>query len=165
MDKLVSINPGMVIWTWVIFILLFLILKKYAWKPLLDSIEKREKIISESLRKAQESKEEAEVLVKKHRKIVEDAQIEAQKIFKEQKQLAEKMRREMEEEAKKKIDAMFEKARAEIEHEKKMALKELRDEVASLSIQIAEKILSEHLDKNKHKKLIEDYLGKLSQLN
>jgi F-type H+-transporting ATPase subunit b len=165
MDTLVSVNPGMVLWTWVIFIVLFFLLKKIAWKPLLEAIEKREKTIAESLKKAQESKEEAEALLEKHRKMMEDAQIEAQKIMKEQKQLAEKMRLEMEEDAKKKIDAMFEKARAEIEQEKLSALQELRTEVANLSVQIAEKIIKESLDKTKHEKLIQDYLKSFGQQN
>ncbi|GAB4173948.1 MAG: F0F1 ATP synthase subunit B [Calditrichia bacterium] len=165
MENLISVNPGMMIWTWFIFLLLFLTLKKLAWKPLLNSIEQREKTIMDSLKHAQESKEEAEALLEKQRQILDEAHLEAQKIVKEQKSLAQKLREEMEEDARKKIDAMFEKARADIEMEKKAALQELRLEVTNLSLLIAEKLIGENLDKKKQEKLISDYLDKLSQQN
>lgn len=163
MDTLLSIHPGLVLWTWVIFILLFLALRKLAWKPILEAIENRENQIAESLKKAHESREEAETLLEKQRQLLENAQLEAQKIIREQKELALQMRQQLEEDARKKIDAMFEKARNEIEHQKKIALQELKDEVANYAVLIAQKILEESLDPKKHEKIIHEYLDKFQQ--
>ncbi len=165
MDQLLSVNPGMAIWTWIVFILLFIVLAKVAWKPLLEAVEKREKDIEDSLKMAEQAKEDAEQLLKKNKEMLEDAHRQAQKIIKENKELADKMRVEMEHDAREKIDKMFEKARADIENEKKAAIKELRQEVVNLSIKISEKIILETLDESKHRKLIDSYLNNFKQQN
>jgi len=165
MDQLLSVNPGMAIWTWIIFLLLFAVLAKFAWKPLLAAVEKREKNIEDSLQKAEQAKVDAEELIEKHKKMIDEAHVQAQKILKENKELAEKLRTDMEADAKEKIDKMFAKAHTDIENEKKAALQELRQEVVHLSVQISEKIILESLDEKKHRKLIDDYISNYKQKN
>ena len=165
MDQLLSVNPGIAIWTWILFLFLFIVLAKFAWKPLLGAVEKREKNIKDSLQRAEQANGEAEELLQKHKYMIDEAHLQSQKILKENKELAEKLKVEMEADTKEKIDKMFAKAHVDIENEKKAALQELRREVVHLSIKISEKIILESLDENKHQKLIDDYINKYEQKN
>ncbi|MCK5074795.1 MAG: F0F1 ATP synthase subunit B [Calditrichia bacterium] len=165
MDQLLSVNPGMAIWTWIIFLLLFTVLAKFAWKPLLSAVEKREKSIEDSLQRAEQVKDDAEKLIQKHKEMIEEAHQQSQQIIKESKEAAEKIKADMETDTKEKVDKMFLKAHADIENEKKSALQELRREVVQLSVQISEKIILESLDETKHRKLIDDYIDNYNQKN
>ena len=165
MDQLLSVNPGIAIWTWMIFLLLFTFMAKFAWKPLLSAVEKREKNIEDSLQRAEQAKDDAEKLIQKHKEMIEEAHQQSHQIIKDTKEVAEKLKTDMETDTKEKIDKMFLKARTDIENEKKSALQELRQEVVQLSVKISEKIILESLDETKHRKLIDEYIDNYNQKN
>ncbi len=155
---MLELDPGMMVWTWITFLIVLLILSKVALKPLLKIIDDREKEITENLEQAQKQRDEAEALVEKHRKMIAEAESKAQGILKENKELAEKSRQEILEKARQESDKMLEKAKSEIEQQKASALSTLRAEVADLAIGAAEKIIQQSLDKEKEKTIVDEYI-------
>ena len=158
---LVSVNPGLIIWTIVTFVLLFLLLKKLAWKPIVGALESREEHIRQSLDRAEHAQQEAERLLEENRKERARAEEEAQKIRGEGRALGEKLKNEIVEKANQQARKMVDQAKQEIERDKDAALSQLRDEVANLAVLAAGKILDETLDPAKHKKLLDDTLQRL----
>ena len=165
MDNFVSLEPGMMIWVWVTFGILLFLLSKFAWKPILNAIESRETYVRDTLEKANSANEEAQSLLEEHQKLMANAEAEAQKMLKENKALVEKNREELLAQARNDADDLLEKAKKEIDNQKVAAKNEIRDMVADLSIGIAEKLLSEKLDANKHQKLIDSYIDEMSKKN
>jgi len=96
---MLSLNPGMLVWTWVTFVALAIVLWKLAWKPLLAAVESRENNISDAIKKAENAREEAEKLLTKQQEKLAEAQDEMQKVIKEAKQMADKTRNDMIEQA------------------------------------------------------------------
>ena len=160
---MLEINPGLVVWTVITFILLLFVLKKTAWKPLIEALEKREEHIRTSLDRAEQAKIEAEKMLEEHRRQIAGAESEAQKIIKESRELAQKLKGEMEETAKRQSQAIIEQAKQEIERKKEAAFVELRGEVANIAILVAEKILKESIDAPRQRKLIDDTMKSLSK--
>ncbi|MBI5022120.1 MAG: F0F1 ATP synthase subunit B [Ignavibacteriales bacterium] len=151
-------NPGLIIWTIITFVLLLIILKKFAWKPLLESLHKREETVRSSIERAENAKQEAERLLDENRKQLERAEQDGRRILSENRALAEKLKEEIIEQANQQSRKMIEMAKQEIERDKDAALISLRGEVANLAIQAAGKILDETLDENKQRKLVDSYL-------
>ncbi len=160
---MLQLEPGMLIWTWVTFIALFLVLAKVAWKPLLAVVEEREQKISDSLRKAEEAQAEAQKLLDEQQAKFARAQEEIQKMLKESKELAEKMKEEIVEQARAEAEKIRQKAEADIQREKQAAMLELRKQVADLAILAASNLLQETLDPQKHRAMIDDYINQLDQ--
>ena len=119
---MLNLDPGMMIWAWITFLILLFALYKVAWKPILNSIENREKTIQDSLDKAQKAQEDAESLLAQHQEIMKSAEEEAQRLIKENRELAEKSRQEIIGQARTSSLQMLEKAKLEIEKEKENAL-------------------------------------------
>jgi F-type H+-transporting ATPase subunit b len=151
---MLEINPGLIIWTTVTFFLLLFVLKKIAWKHIVGALEQREEHIRLSLERAEEAKQEAERLLEENRKERAQSEERAQKILNEGRTLGENLKNEI-------VEKANQQAKQEIERDKEAALSQLREEVASLAIMAAEKILGESLDANKHKKLVDDVLNRL----
>jgi len=160
-DTLLSVNPGLIIWTIIIFVILLLILKKWAWKPLLASLDNRERMIRESVERAEHLRFEAERLMNENKKLLENAEDESRRIISEGKQYADKLRNEMLSKAHEDSERLITQARSEIDREKQKALNELRNEVANLAIQAAGKILDENLDESKQRKIVEKFIDKI----
>lgn len=160
-DSLLSVEPGLMIWTILIFIILVLILKKYAWKPLLKSLHDREQGIKDSVEKAENMKLDALKILEENKKLLAKADEESRKILNESKQLAEKVRAELMGKAQEDAQKVIKQALAEIEREKISALNELKDEIASLAVGAAGRIIDENLDENKQKKIIDDFINQI----
>ncbi|MBI4546984.1 MAG: F0F1 ATP synthase subunit B [Ignavibacteriae bacterium] len=158
---MLEVNPGLVIWTIVTFILLVIVLRKIAWKPLLEALNRREEHVRSSLERAEHAKQEAERILEENRKQLARAEAESQRILNEGRTLAEKLKAEIMDKANQQSRKVIEQAKLEIERDKDAALSELRGEVVHLAIMAAEKILDETLDENKHRKLIDGYLKSL----
>jgi len=154
-------NPGLIVWTIVTFILLVIVLRKIAWKPLLEALNRREEHVRSSLERAEHAKQEAERLLEENRKQLARAEGESRRILNEGRALAEKLKVEIMDKANQQSRKMIEQAKLEIERDKEAALSQLRGEVANLAIMAAEKILEESLDENKHRKLVDSYLKSL----
>ena len=154
-------NPGLIVWTIVTFVLLLIVLRKFAWKPLLKGLHDRESSIRGTLEHADHAKAEAERILEENRRQLARAAEESQKILSEGRALGDKLKQEIVDQANQQSRRMVEQARLEIERDKQHALAELRGEVANLAIQAAGKILNETLDEKKHRALIDESLSKL----
>lgn len=154
-------NPGLIIWTIVTFVLLLIVLRKFAWKPLLTALHDRESSIRGTLDHAENAKAEAERILEENRRQLAKAGEEAQKVLAESRALGDRLRNEIVEQANQASRRMVEQARLEIERDKESAIAQLRGEVATLALQAAGKILNETLDEKRHRTLIDDSLSKL----
>jgi F-type H+-transporting ATPase subunit b len=154
-------NPGLILWTIVTFVLLLVILRKLAWKPLLAALQRREDSVRLALEQAGLARHEAERLQEENRARLGRAELEGRRIVTESRHLAEKIKEEIVQKANQQSHHIIEDAHAEIERNKQTALKELRGEVAQLAIQAAGKILDETLDDARQRKIIDAYLKEL----
>ncbi len=161
MDKLLSLEPGMLIWTFITFATLLWILKKIAWKPLLSALEGREHRIASDLDKAEEARKEAERLLAEHRVLLENSERDARKLIDEAKTTAETLKQGIVDSAHEQSRQMIAQARTEIQREKDTAITQLREEVADLAVRAAGKILGEELDAGRHKKMVDDFISNL----
>ena len=153
--ELVTPAIGLIFWTTVVFTLLVLLLKKFAWKPILSAVDERNKSIKDSLAQAEKARSEMSELTANNEKIIAQAKVDRDIILKE----ARDMKNEIISEAKDKANIEAEKlvstAKEQILNEKMKALTELKNQVADLSIEMAEKILSSELsDVAKQKELV-----------
>ena len=161
--SIIEVNPGVVFWTIVTFLILLWVLKRYAWKPMLSALQEREDSIRDSLEAAEKAMKKAEVISKENEAALQEAEIMAQKIRKEAVEEAELLRADRLEKARKEADELIEHARNTIEQEKKHALLELRKEVAELALKAASRILDAELDAEKNRKLVDNFLKDLSK--
>jgi F-type H+-transporting ATPase subunit b len=143
---MLEINPGLILWTIVTFVIVLMILRWTAWKPLLAAIAGREEKIRASLDQAEHARQQAEALLEQHRKQVAAAEDQAQRIITEGRAMAERLKTEILEKAESARQHMIMLAKEEIRREKDAALLQLRSEVADLAIGAAGKILDKNLD-------------------
>lgn len=161
--SLIDVNPGLIIWTAITFIFLLLLLKKLAWKPILTALNQREVAIKESLEKAEKAKQEAQKILEENQSSLLKAEEESKNIIEQSRQYAEKLKEQMIRDSKQQAQKIIEDASAEIDRKKDEAFSELKSHVAEIAIQAAEKILSESLDKDSHKKLVDKYINEIER--
>lgn len=159
--SLLSVNPGLIIWQIIIFILLLILLKKIAWKPLLTALHTREQSIKDSLDQAEKLQKDAEALIEQHKKNLTDANVQSMKIINDAKETANKMRDELMMRAQEDSRKLIEQAKVEIKQEKETAMADLRNEVSDLAIRAAEKIIKDNLDENKQRKIVNDFISQI----
>ena len=161
MEKLISdFSFGLFVWQSIIFIGLILLLKKFAWKPILDAVNEREEGIKNALLSAENARKEMHNLQSDNQRILQEARLERDAMLKEAREMKEKMVADAKNEAQAQGLKMIEQAKAAIEGEKNAALAELKSHVATLSLEIAEKLLKEELsNKESQTKLVEKMLG------
>lgn len=147
MNPLVTPDLGLVVWTTVAFAILFFLLAKFAWKPIMSAIDERERSIEEALRKAEAAKEEMARLTSENETLLKEARAERDRILKEAKHLKDQIVGEAKDAAAAEGAKMLEKARIEIEAQKAIAMTEVKALVANLSIEIAEKVLRKQFEK------------------
>ena len=149
----------MVFWTAVTFIFLLLILRKFAWNPILGAVSNREAGIKDALNLAEKAKMEMENLQADNQKLLKEARAEREAMLKEARELKNSMIESAKTEAKEEANKLVANAQAAIETEKKAAIADLKSVVAELSISIAETVVREELsDKSKQEKLVESML-------
>ena len=157
---LVTPDIGLIFWTTLSFLILLFILGKFAWKPILNSVNERESSILKALDEAENARKEMENLTADNERILQEARAERENMIKEARDIKTKMISDAKEEAKTTADSMILQAQEAIENEKKSAMADLKSQMASLSIGIAEKVIKEELsNKDKQLKLVEDMLG------
>ena len=161
MEKLIEqFSLGLFFWQLVLFIGLVLLLKKFAWKPILDAVEEREDGIKDALDSAEKAKLEMQNLQADNQKLLKEARAEREEMLKEARDIKNKMIEDAKSEAQAQANKMIAQAQEAIEGEKKAAMAELKSQVAGLSLQIAEKVVREELsNKDKQIKLVESMLG------
>ena len=161
MDKLINdFSFGLFIWQIVIFVGLILLLKKFAWKPILDAVNEREEGIKNALESAENAKKEMQDLQADNQRILQEARLERDSMLKEAREMKEKIVADAKNEAQAQGQKMIEQAKAAIESEKNAAMHELKLQVSTLSLSIAEKVLKDELsNKEAQTKLVEKMLG------
>ena len=151
---------GLFVWQAVLFIALVFLLKKFAWKPILDSVNSREEGIKNALDSAEKAKLEMENLQADNQKLLKEARTEREAMLKEARDIKNKMIEDAKSEAQAEAGKLIAQAQASIESEKKAAIADLKSQVADLSIEIAEKVVRKELsNKDKQVKLVESMLG------
>jgi F-type H+-transporting ATPase subunit b len=158
---LLSINHGMFFWTLLVFLLLVLVLGKFAWKPMLQAIDDREKGIKKATDDAEAAKDAAEKLLAEHKQLIADSEEKASELLRNAKAMADKQAADAKEKAQATARLMVENAEREINAQKDAALKSLKEEVATIAIAAAGKIINQNLDEAKHKTLVDEYLTNL----
>lgn len=161
MEKLLEqFSLGLFFWMLVIFVTLIFLLKKFAWKPILDAVNEREEGIKNALLSAENAKKEMQNLKSDNEKLLAEARLERDTMMKEAREIKEKMINDAKTEAQTAGQKMIEQAKASIESEKNAALAELKAQVSTLSLDIAEKLLKDELsNKEAQTKLVEKMLG------
>lgn len=147
------------------FSIVFVLLSRFAWPALSDMLDQRANTIRESLERAEETRVEAERLLKEYQQQMAEARAESNRIFAESRQVGEQMKSEIVAKANDESAAMIEKARLTIEAEKKAAMAQLQASVADLSVAVAGKIIGTQLSKEQHLDLIEKSVAEAGGLN
>ena len=161
MDKLINdFSYGLFFWQAIILVILILLLAKFAWKPILAALAAREEGISNALLAAENAKKEMQNLKADNEKLLAEARAERDAMIKEAREIKEKMIADAKSEAQAQGEKMIEAAKASIESEKNAAMAELKNQVSSLSLEIAETLLKGELsNKEAQTKLVEKMLG------
>jgi len=161
MEKLLEeFSIGLFFWQTVLFLALLFLLRKYAWKPILNAVNEREEGIKKALDSAENAKREMENLQADNQKLLNEARAERETMLKEARDIKNKMIEEAKDEAKQEANKLISQAQSSIQSEKKAAISDLKSQVANLSIEIAEKVMREELsNKGKQVKLVESMLG------
>jgi F-type H+-transporting ATPase subunit b len=160
---LLSFNTGFAIWVLISMIVFLIAMAKWAVPPIMKALNDREQRIQDSLDSAEKALAKAEQISKDNDKAMREAELKAQQIRKEAMNDAELLRTERIEKSKQEAAKILEDARNVIGQEKKRALKEVRNEVAELAVKAAGIILDSEIDKDKNKKLVDNYINNLSK--
>lgn len=153
--ELVTPALGLIFWTTVVFLLLLLLLKKFAWKPILSAVEERNNLITDSLQAAEKARDEMSELNSNNEKIIAQAKLDRDSLLKEAREMKSQIISQAKDQAALQAEKLVNSAKEQISNEKMKALTELKNHVADLSIEMAEKVLSNELsDASKQKELI-----------
>ncbi len=150
---------GLIFWAGIIFLFLLFILKKFAWKPINESINNRNKSIEDALKQADIAREEMKQLKADNEKILSEARLERDKMLQDANKMKEKIIGQAKGEAQKEVDKIKKNATAEIEAQKTAAMQEIRNQVLDLSLVVAEKLVRKELSSSsEQERLVEDLL-------
>ena len=160
-NPLVQLDPGLYIWTIVVFLVLLALLGKFAWRPLLEALEKRQESIRRSLDDAAKAKQDLERLQVESQRILAEARAEAETIVARTREDANRLRDEMRQKAQQEAANIVKNAEKQIELETARAIQQIRHEAVDLSISIASKLLQRNVSKEDNERLIEDTFRQL----
>ncbi|EMR01817.1 F0F1 ATP synthase subunit B [Cesiribacter andamanensis] len=160
--ELVNPGIGLIIWTAITFIVVLLLLRTFAWKPILEGLRQREDFIDESIRAAETAKAEMANLKAENERLIDEARAERERIIREANVAAKNLIEEAKGEAQKQAQRQLEEARIAINTEKQAAMADVKRQVALLSLDIAEKLLRKELSNEAAQKaLVQDYVSEL----
>ncbi|MDR6923812.1 MULTISPECIES: F0F1 ATP synthase subunit B [Chryseobacterium] len=156
---------GLLFWMTLTFVILLFLLAKFAWKPIVNAVNERETSIVDALNQAKLAKKEMEELKADNERIIREAKIERDSILKEAREIKDRIVGEAKDAAKSEGDKMIEAAKQTIQAEKNAAMADIKTQIGTLSVNIAESILKQKLDNNEAQdELVQNYLNK-SNLN
>jgi F-type H+-transporting ATPase subunit b len=157
---LITPGIGLIFWTSLIFLVLLALLWKFAWKPIVKAIHKRENDISQALNSAEKAREEIKELEFSNEKLFAEAQAQKEIILKEAREMKDNILEEARERANIEAERIIKSAKESIHFEKMAAITELKNQLATLSIEIAEKLLTKELEqKEKQQQLVEEWIN------
>ncbi|HEY4132261.1 MAG TPA: F0F1 ATP synthase subunit B [Gemmatimonadaceae bacterium] len=161
---LMSLQLNLMFWTLGIFVILYIILRKFAFGPITAAVEAREKALEDAIEGAKRDREAAAKLLQEHQAALDASRGEAQKLIADSRAIAEKMRADLLEQTRHEQQDMLERARREIETEKQRAIAELRREAVDLALAGAGKVIEQNLESDRNRKLVESYLSSIGTL-
>ena len=162
--SLITPQFGLIFWTTVTFVILLVLLRRFAWKPILGALEARERQIREDLDQARRGREESEKLLEENRAVLNQARRERAEAVEAGRKDAERLKAEILDEARRQRDSLLAQTQQQIQSELRAVQAELRRETADLAIGAAARILAKNLDDASQRKLVEDYLADLEKL-
>jgi len=158
-EGLLNDRLGFVVWSFIAFVLLLILLAKFAWKPIMKAINDRERSIEDALLKAEAAKEEMARLTNENEQLLKEARAERDLILREARHMKDQIINEAKEQANVEGGRMIERARIEINNQKAIALADVKNQVAQLSIDIAEKVLRKQFENQREQdQLVADLL-------
>lgn len=160
---LVSVNPGLIIWTIVTFLVLVIVLGKFGWGPIIRALEGREAGIRAALDEAENARTDARELREQYDGLIAKAHDEARQILHVAREAAEQLNRDSEVAARTESHRLLEQAQQDIQHAKDAALRDIRDTVADLAVQAAGQIVKDSLDAERHRKMVDDLIDRLPE--
>ena len=158
-------HVGLIIWTIITFLVVLLVLKKFAWPHLLTALDEREKRISDAIATAEQARQEAEEVLREHRQKLAAADEEARQIVAEAREAGANVRQTIVSQAREEAERMLDQARTSIESEKRAAIAELRRETANLAVQAAGALIDANLDDEKNRGLVDDFIARIPESN
>jgi F-type H+-transporting ATPase subunit b len=162
MQHIIMPAPGSIIWTIAVFVVLLLVLRKWAWKPILEALQNREDGIRRNIEEAEKSRQDAQELLQQYKTQLDQARKEAQKMITEANARAEVIHQERKKEIETEAHHMIEKARQEIEQERQKVILDLRQEVVEIALTAAGKVVGQALGAEDHRALIDREIEKLN---
>ena len=156
-----DVEPGLMIWTVFVFLVLLLILRKFAWPALLGAVEAREKALEEQLAEAERNRAEAARLLAQHEKLIAEGRATAHALLTDARTAAEKERALAMEKTRQEQEDLLERARRDIAAERDRAVADLRREAVDLSLAAASKLLGERLNTDSDRRIVQEYLASL----
>ena len=162
---LLKIEPGLMIWTVITFLVLLVVLRMFVWKPLLSMLDEREKRIRDALSGAERAKHDAERTLVEYKETLSKAEVEGHARIQKATEQAHTEREEIVSASRHEASQLLEDAKAEIQHEKERALQELRQTLGDLAIAAASKLLDENLDDSRNRKIVDDFIRRLPESN
>jgi F-type H+-transporting ATPase subunit b len=165
LGSLIEPGLGLIVWTTIVFILLLVILAKFAWKPILTAIKTREQGITDALASADRALNEVRELKSNNERLLAEGRAERDNLLKEAREMKESIINEAKSKATKDAERIMQTAREQIINEKNAAITDLKNQVATLSIDIAEKILKSELTQDEKQKTLVGNLIKDLNLN
>jgi F-type H+-transporting ATPase subunit b len=155
---------GLQIWTFVVFVVLLILLAKFAFKPIAQALDRRGEAIKKSLEEAEKQRAEAKKSMDDYQKQLAEARAEANKIIEEARGLGETVRKEVVEKANSEASAAVQRAQEEIQRQKEKGIQEMKDTVASLSVQIASRVIEKEVNEATHRQLIDSLIKDLAKI-
>jgi F-type H+-transporting ATPase subunit b len=163
MNTLVQPDPGLYIWTIVTFLVLVAALAKFAWRPLLEALERRQDLIRKSLDDAQKAKQDLEKLHVESQRILAAARADAEQILSSTRSDANRFREELKQKAQAEAAGIVKNAEKQIERETARALQQIRTEAVDISVAIASKLLARNVSKEDNERLIEETFKQIEE--
>jgi F-type H+-transporting ATPase subunit b len=158
---IMDLNPGLTLWTAITFLLLVLVLSRFAWKPIVKMLDERERTIRDAIEQAKKERAEAERLLAEQKASLAGAQREAAELAKRSQQDIEALRQDLTARARKEADDLVAQARKQIVEEKAKAVAEIKGLAADLAIEAARKLIHASLDEKSQRALVEEYIAQL----
>ena len=163
--SLLDPHLGTIIWTLITFVLVLLVLKKWAWPPILSALDEREQSIRIAIEGAEQARQDADTVLSDHRAKLVAAEDGARQLIAEAREAGEKVRQEVVAQAKEEAQRTIDQARISIESEKRAAIAQLRREMADLAVLAAGALIDANLDDEKNRGLVDDLISRIPESN
>jgi F-type H+-transporting ATPase subunit b len=160
---MLNIEPGLLIWTIITFILLLFVLRKVAWNPLLSALEQRESSIRESLEESQRARQEAQALLEENQRQLAEANRETARIIEQGREEAERVKASITDQARLEGQRLVEEARRQIVRERQAAIQDLKSTAADLALQATGRLLSTSVTSEDHRRLVTEFIDRFPE--